>query len=69
MLVYFCCFDLQLLGETVGEIVDFCTVIEEDFAKMRVDKSFRYQEHKMGGFECGRERGIEEMGGCYCVWR
>ena len=64
MLVYFCCFDLKLLGETVGEIVDFCTVIEEDFARMRVDESFRYQKPKMGGFECGLERGIEEMGGC-----
>ena len=69
MLVYFCCFDLQLLGETVGEIVDFCTVIEEDFARMRVDKSFRYREPMTGGFECGLKSGIEEMRGCYYVWR
>jgi hypothetical protein len=52
----------------VGEIVDFCTVVEEYFARMRVDESFCYKEPKMGGFKCGRERGIEEMGG-YCVWR
>jgi hypothetical protein len=48
MLVYFCCLDLQLLGETVREIVDFCTVIEEDYARMRVDESFGNKEPKMG---------------------
>jgi hypothetical protein len=69
MLVYFCCLDWSLFGETVEEIVEFCTVVEEYFARMRVDESFCYKEPKMGGFECGRERGIKEMGGCYCVWR
>jgi hypothetical protein len=68
MLVYFCCLDLQLLGETVREIVDFCTVIEEDFARMRVNESFGHKEPKMGGLKCGRERGVEEMGGYYSVW-
>jgi hypothetical protein len=53
MLVYFCCLDLQLLGETVKEIANFCTVIEEDFARMRVDESFGHKEPKMGGFKCG----------------
>jgi hypothetical protein len=48
MLVYFCCLDLQLLGETVREIVYFCSVIEEYFARMRVDESFGHNEPKMG---------------------
>ena len=32
----------------MGEIVDFCTVIEEDFARMGVDESFCYKEPKVG---------------------
>jgi hypothetical protein len=51
MLIYFCFLDLQLLGETVREIVDFCTVIEEDFSRIRVDESFGHEEPKMRGFK------------------
>jgi hypothetical protein len=32
----------------VREIVDFCTVIEEYFARMRADESFGYKNSKMG---------------------
>jgi hypothetical protein len=47
MLVYFCFFDLQLLGEKVGDIVDFCSVIEEDFRRMRVEESFGNKDPKI----------------------
>jgi hypothetical protein len=30
------------------EIVDFCTVVEKDFARMGVDESFCYKKPKMG---------------------
>jgi hypothetical protein len=69
MLVYRCCFDLQLFGETVREIVDLCTVVEKDFARMGVDEYFCSKKPKMRGLKCVGERGIEEMGGSYGVWR
>jgi hypothetical protein len=58
MLVYLCCLDLQRFGETVRDIVDFCTVVEKDFARMGVDESFCYKKPKMGGFKSVWEREV-----------
>jgi hypothetical protein len=53
MSVFLFFLDLQLFGETVRKIVDFCTVVENDFARMGVDESFCCKKPNMGGFKCG----------------
>jgi hypothetical protein len=37
----------------VREIVDLCTAVEKNFARMGVDESFCYKKPKMGDLKCG----------------